>query len=372
MILFVDVEVTTNSKGDPFDPNNTHVCTSWATDESTIPSVDFETTDEFRSALERSKLIVGFNLKFDLHWLKRLGFSFAEKRGYCCQLAEYLLSRQQHRYPSLDECAEKYLGEKKLDIVKTEYWDKGINTDQIPRNILSEYAKQDIRLTKGVFLTQQKLIPDHQKTLFSIQMQDLLVLQEMEWNGLKFDEDTSTERAKEVEKQIEKIQAELSLYHSVPGFNWSSNDHLSALLYGGSIAIKERVPDGHYKTGDKKGQIKFKILVKDYQLPRLFRPARGSALKKDGYFSVNEEFLTKLKGDNKLLSGIMQIKKLEKRINTYLLGFPKTRIEHNWPKNILHTKFNQCVTGTGRLSSSDPNIQNLDGEVLELFESQYG
>src|SRR5882672_188691 len=155
MILFLDTENTTWNKGDPFDQRNFNVCTSWATGESEV-RVDYGRTAEFDSALASSQLIAGFNLKYDLHWLKRLDIDFTGKRVYCCQLGEYLLSRQQHRYPSLDECAEKYLGEKKLDIVRTEYWDKGINTDQIPREILSAYARRDCDLTRGIYLAQQK------------------------------------------------------------------------------------------------------------------------------------------------------------------------------------------------------------------------
>lgn len=371
MILYLDTENTTYSKGDSFDQRNSNVCISWAVD-SGKAVCDFGVSPQFTEAFSRSPVLVGFNLKYDLHWLKKLGFNFDGKRVYCAQLGEYLLTRQQTRYPSLNECAEKYLGTRKLDVVATEYWDKGINTDGIPRDILAKYAIKDVEITRGVSIAQQKLIPDYQSKLFSIHMQDLLVLQEMEWNGLYFDEDRALQKATTVENQIAEIQTQLSIHHNVPSFNWSSNDHVSALLYGGTIAIKERIPDGHYKTGAKKGEIKFKVVVKEYHLPRRYTPSKKSALQKDGYYSVGEEFLQKLKGDRALPDGIMELKKLQKKIDTYLIGFPKRRVEHHWPKNILHTKFNQCVTGTGRLSSSDPNIQNLDGEVLDLFESKYG
>ena len=91
---------------------------------------------------------------YDLQWMWKSGLDLTGKKFWCCQVAEFILNNQRTPYPSLDEAAEKYTGEKKLDVVKTEYWDKGINTDQVPWDILSAYAIKDAELTEKVYLAQ--------------------------------------------------------------------------------------------------------------------------------------------------------------------------------------------------------------------------
>lgn len=307
-----------------------------------------------------------------MHWLRKLGFSVEGKRIFDCQVAEYLLSRQTIKYPSLEDTAQKYLGRGKIDIIDKEYWSKGINTHEIPREVLGPYATLDTELTFKVYEKQKTLIPPHQERLFSICMQDLLVLQEIEWNGLYFNEEKSLERAEEIDKEIREIQEKLNLFHSVPNFNWNSTTHLSALLYGGKITIEVRIPAGFWKTGKKAGQVRYSKEAKEYHLPRRYTPFKNSKLEKDGVWSVDEKFLQKLKGDRSLVEGILKIKELEHRNSTYLLGFPKRMRDMHWPKNIVHGQYNQCVTRTGRLSSDKPNLQNPDGEILDLIETRYG
>lgn len=202
--------------------------------------------------------------------------------------------------------------------------------------------------------------------------QDLLVLQNMEFNGLIMDEVLAEKKAQELEAKISEIQAELDLFHNIPGFNWASTDHLSALLYGGSITKTIKEPNGFYKTGPKVGNPKFKRAERVYHLPRLYKPIRNSELKKEGYWSVEETTLRKLKGNNSLIEGILDIKGMEKQISTYLRGFPKKRRESFWNPGEIHSQLNQCVVTTGRLSSSGPNTQNLPlDQIGDVFPSRY-
>ena len=370
MVLALDCENTTWNTGNPFDIRNFNVCISYATENSS--GVVFENREDFSRLFEQSTLLVGFNLKYDLHWLRKLGYDFSNKRVFDCQVAEYLLSRQTFRYPDLDTCAKKYTGEGKSTVVETEYWAKGINTHEIPRNILAEYAEKDALLTYRVYQKQQELIPAHQRILFSLTMQDLLVLQEMEYNGLHFDRELSLRKAHELETEITELQTKLNIHHNVPDFNWGSVDHLSALLYGGTIKKDVRVPIGVYKSGKKEGEVRFKIETETYNLPRKYTPVRGSALKKEGLFSVEEDYLRKLKGDHTLIDGILRIKELAKKNNTYYNGLVDRQNEMNWPLDRIHGQFNQCVTSTGRLSSSKPSLQNFEGDVKEIFPSRFG
>jgi DNA polymerase-1 len=301
-----------------------------------------------------------------------MGFrSKTGRRVWCCQVAEFLLLRQGRSYPSLEQAVVgRGLGSK-IDVVKLEYWDKGVNTHEIPRHILSEYALKDVELTYELWRRQQEEIKDHQRTLFSVCMQDIDVLAEMEWNGLYFNKELSLQKAKEIEQEIDTIQEKLSLHHSVPAFNWSSNDHLSALLYGGEIVQTVKVPDGVYKTGAKAGQLKFRNEEVTYHLPRKYKPIKGSELQKENKWSVGEEYLRRLKGDGELIQGILRIKELEKLKNTYFLGLPTLHDDMHWEPNVIHGQFNQCVARTGRLSSSKPNQQNISDAALEVFESRW-
>lgn len=370
MILVLDTENTTFQKGNPFSLKNKNVCIAFKTEETS--DVLFDDYDQLKPLIEQADLLVFFNAKYDIHWLRKVGLDVRHKKIWCCQAFEFLHERMTVPYPSLNDLAKKYnLGEK-LDVIEKEYWEKGIDTDQIPRQTLASYAKQDVELTFKLFQIQKQQLRPHQKMLFNLMMYDLLVLADMEWNGSFFNTKKSKEKASEIDQEIAEIQKNLSLFHSVPNFNWSSNDHLSALLYGGEIKEAVRVPAGVYKSGRKAGQVRYKIEERVYKLPRLYKPPKGSNLKKENKWAVDEDTLLKLEGDKTLIDGILKIKELNKLNSTYFKGFPELQEKMDWEPNILHTTFNMTVTRTGRLSSTKPNIQNVPPQVLELFESRYG
>jgi len=155
-VLIYDVETTISSRGSPFDNTNKLVMSGfkWLNEgyfscfgDDGIGRI----TQEFFSA---STLIVGFNIKFDLNWARRIGVDISNVCVWDCQLAEFLFNKQANRYPSLDEACEKYGIPLKLDVVKTEYWEKGIDTDEIPVDILREYLEGDLDRTERVFKEQ--------------------------------------------------------------------------------------------------------------------------------------------------------------------------------------------------------------------------
>lgn len=99
--------------------------------------------------------MVGHNIKYDIHWAIREGVNFnTVKQIWCTQLAEFILTSQRATYASLNETLIKYGLPPKLDIVKTEYWDKLIDTDEVPIDILLEYNGYDVEGTEGVFIKQ--------------------------------------------------------------------------------------------------------------------------------------------------------------------------------------------------------------------------
>lgn len=153
-ILTLDVETTIFQKGNPFSRRNKLVMSGVKLRGGVAITGDLS-KEELQQCID-GKLIVGFNLKFDLHWIRRKGVDITNISVWDCQLAEFMLECQTNPYNSLDDAAIKYGFPVKLNVVKTEYWDKGIDTDAIPKDILREYLEYDLSLTEMVFREQYK------------------------------------------------------------------------------------------------------------------------------------------------------------------------------------------------------------------------
>lgn len=373
-LLCLDVETTTWSKGNCYDSRNSLVCYSHANDigNSGAQPAKPGSLAFLGTRIEKADLIMGFNFKFDLAWLIKEGvYQLREKQIWDVQIAEFILSNQTNRFPSLDGTCERYGLEKKLDIVKTEYWDKGINTDAVPWGVLSKYATKDAELTLQCYHKQRKLMTPAQVKLCYLMCQDLQILQEMEMNGILFDEELCVTRSQEVDDKISEIKQQLTkIYPSVP-VNFGSNDHLSAFLYGGIVKEDGKEHVGFFKTGERKGQPKYKNIIIEHVLPRVYEPLKGSEMQKEGIYATDEGTLRKLKGKKGLVQLILDLSKLEKINSTYYKGLVKLRKEMCWAEGVLHGNFNQTTAQTGRLSSSRPNLQNFSTELQDVFVSAY-
>jgi DNA polymerase I-like protein with 3'-5' exonuclease and polymerase domains len=382
--LVLDVETTISNKGNPFDQTNKLCMVGLLTaDEKTIYDIEYsvdpykESLKQIQLAVDKCDVLVGFNIKFDLHWLARYGITFANKRIWDCQLTEFILRSQTQSYPSLNGVAEYYDLGSKLDEVKENYWKNGIDTDKVPKDILSEYLEKDLELTEQVMSLQMQELADQPqlRRLISLHNQDLLGLQEIEFNGLKFDYNKSQVLGDELDEQIDKLNKKLFSYHAYDNFNPNSGEHLSAFLYGGIIKERFQRPIGHFKTGSRSGEVKYKWDERDKEFPQRVKPLEGTELKKEGFYSTNEDTLRKLKGNaeaKEILQTLLTRATLEKRKTTYYHGLVKLIDEMNWNKKYIHGQLNQCVAKTGRLSSSKPNLQNFDGEIKTLFTTRYG
>ena len=366
----MDVETTTYNKGNAFDSRNKLVSIH-AHDGSQSWSFKPAQVDEIRELVQKATLIVGFNFKFDIHWLRKLGISFVGKKIYDVQLAHYYLTNQSHKLPSLDEVLTIHGLPVKVDKVKA-YWDQGYQTDQIPWEDLCEYGEGDVEKTYALFELQLPLFSPQKKTLFALACQDLLVLQEMEWNGLFYNSEVCHQKSKELQESIQQLQGKLSsLYPDVP-INFNSPDQLSAFLYGGTVEEATKELAGVYKTGIKAGQLKYKNSTVTHTLPQLFKPLVKTEMAKVGIYSTAEPNLRKLKGPYRwVVDLLLELAKLTKLDETYYTGLDKLNGEMHWPKNYLHGQFNQTIAKTGRLSSSKPNLQNLSKESLDIFITRY-
>jgi DNA polymerase I-like protein with 3'-5' exonuclease and polymerase domains len=393
MKLVLDFETSTHNKGNPFDSRNKAVSYSYYSPD--IPRWHARYTDlDFvmflKHALSDTSLFISHNAKFDLHWCRKvLGTELPKFRVWDTQLAEFVLSGQRNSFASLNSLAEMYGLPTKLDAV-AEYWEKGVATEDIPPDVLEEYNNYDVELTWTVYLKQQddpRMTPELHK-LIMLQGLDLLVLQEMEWNGLKYNVAASKAEAERLSEELATIDARLK---SIAGdINFDSGDELSCFLFGGSV-IRERCEEisSVYKSGEKKGQeyIRRRWLEPEVKaLPGFFTPDKTKELKKSKgipdaeltnntrYYATGADILEQLKCRSKVQKQIVDDLKrrayLQKLVSTYLEALPALLEEKHWGE-YLHGQFNQVVARTGRLSSSNPNLQNNPGEVDRYIITRY-
>jgi len=388
--MILDIECTTSSKGNPFDLMNKMVMIGQMEDgKVTI------TTDKFNEINVDNEFLVGHNIKFDLHWIRRCGASMENIQVWDTQLAEFILTGQEKRFPSLDGCLEKYGFPLKLDVVKTEYWGKGIDTDAIPTDILTEYLKRDLSGTEQVYLAQKQLFETthkHLKPLFKLHCQDLLVLAEMEYNGIMFNEASARDKAADLSEQQLVIKEELDVRVGSIPYSLSSDIDISAIIYGGVILKEGRIPIGVFKTGNKIGQTRYKVIYNSYECDGMVTPLKnteshtkisqkemlfvekGILTKPRTYWKVDEKTLKKVKAKKaarQFIDLFQKYNKLEKLRGTYLIGWSDFIGKFNWERDTLHPQLNQCVAITGRLSSSQPNGQNADPITKRYCESRY-
>ena len=294
----------------------------------------------FRPVYENESILkVGQNLKYDLEVLRNYGITLKGKM-WDTMIAHYLIQPELRH--NMDYMAEIYLNYKTIHIDEL-IGPKGKNQrsmrDLQPEQVY-EYAAEDADITLQL---KNKLEPELKKyecedLFYQIEMPLMPVLAEMEMNGVCLDtgslKETSeifTQRMLELEQKIYQLAGQQ--------FNIASPKQVGDILFG-----------------------KLKILEKPKKT-------------KTGQYVTSEEVLQTLRGKHEIVACILDHRGLKKLLGTYVDALPKLinpRTGH------IHTSFNQTVTATGRLSSSDPNLQNIpvrgeDGkEIRKAFIPEPG
>lgn len=270
----------------------------------------------------------GHNLKYDLLVLRRAGIRL---RGVACDtmVASYLIdaSRSSH---SMDALALAELGHSCIpikDLIGTGKSQKRF--DEVPLDTAAEYAAEDADVSLRLY---HALIPqlagDLRELFDDVEMPLVEVLAELEYNGIGCDPDELDRQRERLIVRIEELRADLEAAAPRP-FNPDSPKQLSAILFN--------------KPDDAEPGLGIKPLKKI----------------KTGY-STDAETLEKLALDPTIESPIpaliVEYRQLTKLVSTYLLAL-KEAIHPETHR--IHPSFNQTVAVTGRLSSSDPNLQNI-------------
>lgn len=260
----------------------------------------------------------GHNIKYDLHVLRNAGLEIAHVAGDTI-ISSYLLNAHLRRH-SLDELTLQYFGKKKIEI--TELLGKGkaqITMDQVDIEKVSTYCCEDVAYTLRLKEVLDKEIKERhlEKLLNEVEIPLIKVLTKMEARGVYVDVSILKKLSHEVAKEIHTLQEDIYVLAGGP-FNLNSPKQLSEVLFE-KLAIR----------AIKKGKT----------MP-----------------STSAEVLETLAYEYPIAKKILEYRTLEKLRSTYLDTLPE---QVNPDTGRIHCTFNQSVTATGRLSSQDPNLQNI-------------
>lgn len=382
--LVIDIETTVKntvggSKGNAFCPDNyTVLYGDKVVGEEKITildHIDYSGADVY----------IGHNIKFDLHWIHREDKEYYNliktKKIWDTQIAEYMLTAQQSLYPALTDVSVKYAGTAKLDVVKAA-WDQGVQTEDMDKNILTEYLEGDLRNTEIVYKAQRKRAKElgMEELIWAI-MRSVQAVTDMEINGLAIDINRLASIETELKEEYGTLSAGLESYvfqsyREIPEelINLSSPLWLQAILFGGNVSYQLTIPDGFYKGGKKKGLPKTKKVEYEKTLTSLINYTPKEEWKNKKGYSTAEDILEEinLEIDHPFIKGLLRLRWLQKQLGTYCEGIR----ELVFPDGFIHHNLNQCATVTGRLSGSSPNMQNIptgkDSDIKSYFISRYG
>ncbi len=287
--------------------------------------------NKFKNALENTNsLKIGQNIKYDYIVLRNYGITVKGK-FFDTMVAHYLLQPEQRH--NMDYLAEVYLKYKTIHIEEL-IGPKGKNQlsmRQVPIEKISEYAAEDADITlklKNVF--EKELKKEGLEPLFySIEMPLIRVLAEMEITGVRVDTEALHQSSILLTEKVLQLEQEI---YQLAGteFNVSSARQVGEVLFE-RLKIDEKAK----KT-------------------------------KTGQYSTTEEILEKLRSKHPIVGKILEQRGIKKLLSTYVNALPELI---NPKTGKIHTSFNQTVTATGRLSSSNPNLQNIpirDNEGREI------
>ena len=292
---------------------------------------DFEQSklifEEFKGVFENQDIEkIGQNIKYDILMLKNYGVEVKGKL-FDTMLAHYLLQPEQPH--NLNYLSETFLNYKPVKIEEL-IGSKGkqqLNMRQIPVEKVKEYAGEDADLTYRLKKILKKDLEKSEmnKLAYQIEMPLVKVLADMEFSGVKIDSGFLNKYADELRNKIIDIE---KIIFSLAGmeFNIASPKQLGEVLFD--------------------------------RLKIISQPKKT----KTGQYATGEQELVKLKDKHEIIEKILDYRGLQKLLNTYVAALPK--LVH--PKTgKLHTSFNQAAVATGRLSSSNPNLQNIPIRTVE-------
>ena len=275
----------------------------------------------FKPLYESTEILkIGQNIQYDMEVLMNYGVRLAAPM-FDTMLAHYVLQPEQKH--NMDILAETLLNYQTIHIDEL-IGPKGKSQknmrDLSPADIC-DYAAEDADITLRLYnvLKPRLKEADVEDLFYNIEMPLVPVLAEMEMNGVLLDTNALAETSKVLTERMKQIEKEI---YDLAGheFNIASPKQVGEVLFG-----EMKIVDKPKKT-------------------------------KTGQFVTSEEVLLQLRSKAPIVDHILEHRGLKKLLGTYVDALPKLINPHT---GHIHTSFNQAVTATGRLSSSDPNLQNI-------------
>jgi len=332
-------------------------------DHSEVNQVGWQTNlSVLRHLIEKADTIIAHNLKYDMTVLRNYNISFEKQKLWCTMVTEYLLSgHDKRRTFSLDAVAKHYDLGMKFDKVKA-LWSSGIETYDIPKDVLSEYVLQDCHLAMEIY-KKQKEHPEMPllSKVHALQMEFQLSLSDMELYGFKFNADKAHELVNEMDNTMAMMEDEIKEIAGEQDINIGSWQQRSAILFGG--VIKKTRYEWVIVTLKSKPESRYyeKAITYDYEHPGLgFTPP--NKIPKE-YCSSDKATISKLTAktpaQKRIKSLLLEYSVVKKAKETLHGKDNKGLINKIGVDGNIHPHFNMTVTATGRLSGSDPNPQNM-------------
>lgn len=277
--------------------------------------------DIFKPLYESPGILkVGQNIKYDLEVLASYGITLAGDM-WDTMIAHYLIQPELRH--NMDYMAEVYLNYKTVHIEEL-IGPKGKNQRSmrsLPPAEVYEYACEDADITLQLKNALEPRLKEAgvEKLFHEIEMPLVRVLAAMEMNGVRIDTGSLAETSQELTRRMQELEKKI---HALAGeeFNIASPKQVGDILFG-----KMQITEKPKKT-------------------------------KTGQYVTSEEVLQSLRQKSPIVDKILQHRGLKKLLGTYVDALPKLI---NRKTGHIHTSFNQTITSTGRLSSSDPNLQNI-------------
>ena len=274
-----------------------------------------------RPLFESEKIAkVGQNMKFDILFLRTLGI---EVRGekWDTMLLHYLLDPEARH--NMDALSERYLNYSPISIQTL--IGKGreqMTMDMVGLQPISEYGCEDADITLQLYyILREKVESQSLMRLYhDIEEPMIAVLADMEWNGVKIDSQRLREYSTTLTMQLRELEERICAMADTPGLNVNSGRQIGELLFA-----KMRIADKPKMTKTKQ-------------------------------FCTDEEYLKGFAAEHEIVRVILEYRGVKKLLSTYIDALPELV---NPVTGHIHTSYNQAVTATGRLSSSNPNLQNI-------------
>ncbi len=262
---------------------------------------------------------IGQNLKYDISMLAQYGIK-VKGRLFDTMLAHYLLEPEQRH--NMDYLAEAYLDY--ITIPIEDLIGKGRqqrSMREVPVEQVKEYAAEDADITLQLYEKLSPMLKENgvEKLFNDIEMPLVPVLSRMEANGVRIDTENLKQISDEFGRQIQQVEERIYEAAGMP-FNIASPKQLGEVLFE-----KLRIDEKAKKT-------------------------------KTGQYATGEDVLQKLSHKHPIIQMILDYRSFTKLKSTYLDALPALV---NPKDGLIHTSYNQAVTATGRLSSNNPNLQNI-------------